>query len=163
MANLCDYDLKAVSKSKESLDRLLKILKGDDPDSYLYKTYSALVFSEPKKSSGDLYETMVTGDMGWDVGNWLNPPFFAKEEGEKLTTLQEICRDLGIAVEIWGREPNMAFQRYVLVDFLGNVSANEEREWNPCAETEEDENGFPEYGEFSSAEEIFVGTLRLLD
>jgi len=165
MANLCEYDLKAVAKDKDSLDRFIKILSGKDPERYLYKTYSAIVHSSPKKN-GILWETVVIGDMGWDVGNWLNAPFpddnFKTDEGKKLSSMQELCHDLGVAVEVWGREPNMAFQRYILLDFLGNVSSNETKDWNPMSEESddpEDENGFADYGEFSDAKKIFVGTV----
>ena len=163
MANLCEYELKAVAKDKDSLDRFIEILSGNDPERYLYKTYSAIVHFPPKKN-GILWETVVIGDMGWDVGNWLNTQekYLRSSGGKILSSLQEVCRDLGVAVEVWGREPNMVFQRYILLDFLGNVSSNETKDWNPMSEESDDpgdENGFEDYGEFSDAKKIFVGTL----
>lgn len=180
MANLCEYDMRAVSKDKDSLDKIIAILKGENPEKRLYKTYSAIVHYPPR-ADGDLWDTIVVGDMGWDVDNWLNPPdvplqdicrelgrelgvYVGKRPNSQNVSLQDVCRELEVGVEIWGRESNMGFQMHILVDFLGNVSMNEVRDWNPCAEEDgednEDENGFPDYDEFMSSAEIYLGTAK---
>ena len=60
---------------------------------------------------------------------------------------------MGVGVEVWSSEPNMAFQEHILVDAEGSVIVDDNEEWN----IEDDSSGFENFEEFRPENEIFGG------
>ena len=173
MANNCVYDLKAVSKSKESLERLVKIMNYEDPEYYIYRCFSAQDWSW--SVDGDFHVVEITGDVAWSCNEW----FSSTEEDETrlgdgwdykgdcgdahYITLDLICKELGIGIECWGEEIGVGFQEYYLVNHEGEIVCNECRDFSRIYEDENgndldepiEEGGFEEYLEFSFPEEIY--------
>lgn len=63
MPNWCSYTMKAVSKSKDALDRLIKIMTYEDKEYYIYRCASVGVSDEVQE--GDYFVAMVYGDVAW--------------------------------------------------------------------------------------------------
>ena len=154
MPNFCSYDLKAVSKNKESLERLLKIMNHQDPEYYICRCFQACgdggVYED-----GDYYVIDIFGDVAWSCHDW-----FEHEENvdrvlrkdEKFgfaygdnwprpahyVTLDMLCERLDIGIECWGQELGCCFQEYYLVNHKGEVVCSDSSGYT---EVWEDENG----------------------
>ena len=162
MANCCGWDMMVVGKDKASLDRLLKILKYEDKEFYLYRVFDAYVNTKPRKR-GDYYVARYYGDVAWSADPWVNAtpnPDEKNDRGASYTNLREICKTLGIGVEIWTEEPGVGFQQHIIIDSRGEVGVDDSEDWTDGYEDEdgeevEEEGGFADYGEFSHPDEIY--------
>lgn len=127
MANNCWYDMEAVSKSKDALERLVRIMKYEDPEFYLYRVFSAE--EGDIEQDGEFYTLQIMGDVAWAAVNWVNcgdyPYDIRRETGAHFTDLQTVCRTLGVAVEILTEECGCQFSEHIAVDAEGNLAANE--------------------------------------
>ena len=61
MPNWCSYTMKAVSKSKEALDRLINIMSYMDKEYYLYRCASVSVYDEFQEDG--YFVAMLCGDV----------------------------------------------------------------------------------------------------
>lgn len=63
MANNCDFTIRAVGKTKESVEKLLDVLRYKNPEMCLYRVFSADKTTEGAKQDGDLW--MLTSSGMW--------------------------------------------------------------------------------------------------
>ena len=179
MPNFCSYDLKAVSKNKESLERLLKIMNYKDPEYFVRRCFQACgdggVYED-----GDYYVIDIFGNVAWSCNSWFEHEEHTSQVSDKdgmdphgsgddylgpahYVTLDILCERLDIGIECWGQELGCCFQEYYLVNHKGEVVCNDCMEyteiwedWNgEKLEEPEKVGGFEEYCEFSFPEEIY--------
>ena len=98
MANCCFYWLQVVSPSVESLERLVSIMKYEDPRWYIYRVRECSY--EPIDIVDGLYHTNIQGEVAWGVSSWLEPVEKSEktDNGAEYTNLVELSKylDLGI-------------------------------------------------------------------
>ena len=78
MANNCFYTMMAVSKNRNALERLLKIMRYKDIEYYLYRVFNA--DDDKIRESNGYYYVSINGDVAWSCANW----FDTKEDLDSL-------------------------------------------------------------------------------
>lgn len=165
MANECSFMIRAVARSRESLDRLEKILDYEDKEFYLYR-----VFSSDRDKSEDfvedsLYVATFYGSVAWAAEGWVHdtpdPKDIIEKTGAHYSTFTEICPALDIGVEIYAEEEGCEFQECFRVNHLGELTWDECQHWVPYYDEDGDrdesmdEGGISGYLEWSHAKEIY--------
>ena len=69
MANDASFDMKVVAKDKETIDRLLSIMKYEDKEFYIYRVRDVDVLY-PAEKEGDNYSAVFQGDVAWSASAW---------------------------------------------------------------------------------------------
>ena len=161
MANNCDYELKAVSKDKSSLERLVKIMKYEDDEFYINRCFNACP-SDIKEEEGGYFSISIFGDCAWSCGLWFsvdgdNPSnkivTGRDSEGRDIygtahySAFPHICKVLGISLELYSQEPGCQFQEHGIVN---PISSGIERVdwcgWSRSEVEEMDESERLDYG-----------------
>ena len=114
MANDCYYMMKAVSKDKAALERLVKIMQYEDKEHYIYRCFDAAPYDEEETPDG-LHILMIDGDVGWSCDKWFNAEYeeVPNEDGDvaHLIRLDALCKKLKIGMEVWSQEPGVGVRR----------------------------------------------------
>ena len=156
MANVCNFALKAVSKDKDALLRLIAVLDYKDFEYHLHGVYGISKDATPEEiPESGLWKVILTGDQKWSCSRWMNAvagDVWADMKSEEIL-LPGLCKALGVGVEVWSSEPNMAFQEHILVDSEGSVKIDETEDWY----FEDDSSGFEDFEKFRPGREIFGG------
>lgn len=182
MANDCYYRMRAVSKNEEALKRLLDIMKYNDPEYYIYRCFEA---ERVEDGQEDGLSTMdIEGFVAWGCSQWIHSEEKKddilikgrqKDENGNIiwdkyiygtshyAPLTTICKELGIGIEIWSQEPNMAFQAHSVVNSNGEIVVDECKDWEILAAEEDDTDENHEYADgfggdfmkFKTAKEIY--------
>lgn len=163
MANNCRYNIMAVSKNKESLERLFRIMDYKDKEYYLYRVFDVCWITSPVKFGSEYCLAELHGDVAWSAFRWIeDEPNLTdtSSRGAHYSVFPEICEALGIGVEIWTEESGIGFQEHYIVNHDGEVLVNGCVDW---AEEYEDEDGklhestggFDNYMEYSDIEDIY--------
>lgn len=177
MANCCWYSMVAVAPKKETLERLIKIMKYEDEEYFIYRCDASsdeIVFD--KKSN--LYYVGIQGDVAWSCERW----FETVEDKDKLIvighekddhskliygtahyiTLDLLCQKLDFGLEVFAEESGCCFQEHHTVDHNGehyDESVEWYEEWFDEDDNELDEpisvGGFDYYLQFGTYEEIY--------
>lgn len=127
MANCCCFDMRVVGKSKEAVMRMRKILGLEDDEFFLYRVMDMTQHKKPVKD-GEYFRIDYFGDVAWAADRWWidDPnPDDKTEDGAHYSTLPEICKALGIGVEVWAQEFGMGIQEHCIVNPCGTISVNE--------------------------------------
>lgn len=161
MANNCAYDMLVVGKSKEDLDRMQGIMEYKDDTYSLYRVFDVDCADGPLVEDG-MWKSMLVGDVAWSPEPWIRDEpdmSMVNSKGAHMSNLQEICKSLGIGVEVWAYEYGMGFQGHFIVDHTGRVAVSEFKTDLEIDQTkdfgDEFKNGFEDFGEFSSVSEIY--------
>lgn len=164
MANNCCYSMRAVSRSKENLERLVSIMKYKDNEFFIYRCFSAV--DEEIQEDGNLNSLMIIGDCAWSCEKW----FESKEDFNDISktnahyiTLDLLCKKLDIGIELYSVETGNCFQEHYLVNHNGEFIYNESVEYyENWADEKGNElvepiptGGFDDFEVFASAEEIY--------
>lgn len=99
MANNCGYDMMIVGKTKESIERLAKIMRNKDPEFFIYRVFGVEIYEEPNQDyQSDLWVMKVCGDVAWSANSWINSQpnkehkfngaYFTKNHTRKMPRLQ---------------------------------------------------------------------------
>ncbi len=136
MANECLYTLRVVSPTKKAIGRLLKIMQNKDKDCFIYQVLEAKYSHSPKKDDDGIWSAVIVGKNDWDCIYWC---LGLTEEGSRQTldngasyrTLNDICKELCIGVEIWDSEPDICFQQHFCINMFGETFISESGQWNP--------------------------------
>lgn len=75
MANCCFYWMQAASKSEEALNRLVDIMKYEDPQFHIYRVRECSEEPMVKTTDidgSDIYCINIQGDVAWSSHAWLN-------------------------------------------------------------------------------------------
>lgn len=164
MPNWCEYDMCAVSKSRESLERLIKIMNYEDNEYYICRVNQATAGDIEQED--DLYTVRIMGFVAWSCVTWFSRIERIDEtieSGGHYITLDILCERLGIAVEVFGEESGMEFQEHYICNPKGDIVCNECAEWH-LDRFDDDGNDLPEpiesggleyYDEFYSPSGIY--------
>lgn len=128
MANCCEYDMRVVGKSKEAVMRMGKILGYEDLDFFLYRVMDMTSDREEPEKDGEYWRMDFFGDVAWAADPWVNDtpnPNEKSKSGAHYSNLPEICKSLGIGVEVWAQEIGMGIQEHFIVNPCGTVSVND--------------------------------------
>jgi hypothetical protein len=156
--------MKAVSKSKEALDLLIRIMSYEDKDYYIYRC--AVIEVSDEFQENEYFVAMLYGDVAWSCDSWFDRIERIDEtieSGGNYVTLDILCERLGIAVEVFGAESGMEFQEHYLCNPKGDVL------WNECVGWHQDwfdedgdgllepieSGGFDYYCDFDTASAIY--------
>lgn len=166
MANNCDYVLQVTALNKEAIERFYKIMKYEDNEYFLYRVFAANPSCDDGwvEKADDFYTAEFWGDVAWSPSPWVNdepnPNEYIKT-GAHYSNLQEICKALNIAVEVWAKECGNCFQEHITVNNHGELIDHETVEWEDewgdeeTGEWHEETGGFDEYGDFYLPTEVF--------
>ncbi|MBR4518463.1 MAG: hypothetical protein IKO65_05630 [Victivallales bacterium] len=166
MANECEFEMTAVSKSRGALERLVRIMNYKDPEYFIYRVFDATLNGDIEDTEDGFYIARIDGDVAWSCEKWFSseerPDSVHEATGAHYITLDLLCQRLGLGVEVYGQEPGMGFQEYHRCTHAGEVSsdcADWSEEWcddegNELSEPIE-KGGLDGYGEESSPEEIY--------
>ena len=168
MANNCDFTIRAVGKTKESVEKLLDVLRYKNPEMCLYRVFSADKTTEGAKQDGDLWMLDLIGDVAWSCTMWLHTTDTGHPyAGSKLAVLPEICKALEIGVEIWAEEPGVGFEQHIIVNHEGEIVFDDSEDMSYVQDEETGDfkenpdgswvkdGGFEDYMEFAFPVEIF--------
>ncbi len=182
MANTCEWEMKVVGKTKESLRRIVDILLYRDPEFCLYRCRQndfhdwEKEFAPEKDEESGLWYVDLEGEVAWTCAGW-----FERREscfyGEKVeggsgtfSIFQDICKALNIGVELYAADIDDYRQEHHAVNHLGELVVEEYAEFNPQMPTDEELDsaecdlidywlpwiwGWPGYGDYKSVEAIF--------
>ena len=164
MPNWCEYDMCAVAKNREVLERLIRIMNYKDSEYYIYRVNQATAGDIEQED--DLHTVRIMGFVAWSCGSWFDRIERIDETIESCghyITLDILCERLGIAVEVFGKEQGMGFQEHYLCNPKGDVIYNECVEWHQTW-FDDDGNDLPEpiesggleyYDEFDSPSGLY--------
>jgi len=171
MANNCYYTMRAVSKDKNALDRLVKIMEYKDNEYYIYRCFSAEVYDRAEVE--DFFVLLIDGDVAWSCDQWFN----AEDEevpnkdgnGAHLIRLDALCKKLKIGMEVWSQEPGIGFEEHYIVNADGKIIVNDCADWCRIWEDEdgeeldqpEEEGGFYNYGSYADPKVIYGRSRKL--
>lgn len=167
MANNCCYEMLAVSKNKESLDRLVRIMNYKDPEYYLYRVFFVKEYernTEPPKYLDEFHYIKLVGDVAWSARPWVHDNrdlTIKSKSGAHYSNLREICKALDIGVEVFTEEPGVGFQEHYRVDHNGELTWNECAVWTQGVDENDEideslsEGGLEDYLEWSNYDEIY--------
>ncbi len=140
MANNAAYDIKFVSKSRETLERRVRIMKYQDPEYFIYRVFS--VEDEPIKDDGNgLFSIGIYGEVAWSILQWFEGDedlTNTSETGAHYVTLPILAKRLGFGVQAFCEDCGNEFQECRQCDHNGIITRDECAE---CREIWEDENG----------------------
>ena len=174
MANNCFYQMKAVAKNKEALERLVQIMKYKDSEYFIYRCFEA---ESNIYKDGDFYVADISGDVARSCSKW----FETQEKPEELVVLKMddnwnpihgtahyisldlLCKKLGIGIELFSEESGCQFQEHYSVNANGEFLVNECTYWTQEWYDENDNlldepiesGGFEYYGCFNYPKEIY--------
>ena len=128
MANNCAYNIVAVGKTKESVERVEKILRYEDEEFFLNRVFSVFVVEDPSEKEG-LWTIQLCGDTAWSAEPWANdfPDHDRRsKKGAHYSTLTEICRSLDIGIEVFAEEEAIGVQEHYVVNHIGVFTEKKE-------------------------------------
>ena len=142
MSNTCFCTMKVVAKSRDTLLRVGKIFREEDPEYALaYADDGFEMTAGPKETGDGLWEAVFEGAMRNSGARAFEP--YGEEVvlpggTARLASFPELCKKLGFGVEYWGKEGGCCFQEHFAMTAAGRLVANESLEWY---EEWEDEDG----------------------
>ena len=153
MPNYCDYDMKVVSKSKDSIDKLFSIMDYKDKTRQMYRVLD--VNMDKVEREGNLFSCLFGGNVAWSCLYWV------EKYDKDLSILPELCKELGIGIELWSSEVGVGFQEHYVINKDGVVVVKEcvdyREECNDDGEVINTQGGFDNYGWYHNAENILLG------
>ena len=165
MANICMNKFKVVSTSEDSLKKFRDIVDGKNEKIYLRRTelYGTEdgPYEEGSAKSGKLFVEILNVGTAWNSESLLGG---GKDEERfpESTALEEVCKMLGVGVEIFAEEPECQFQEHIVVNPKGEVVISESVAWSCDYDDDgnviEEHGGFEDFGEFADAHEIWEAT-----
>ena len=149
MANNCCGNLKVVAKNKDTLDRIVKILKYEDPEFGIYRCKEA--HGDESYKDGEFWVKDIFVDGAWNCeqffkyGNRPNSKFVIKTENGKeicghYTDLCHIAKTLDCGFELYSTEPGMGFCEHLACNRFGKMIYE-------TSDYECDDDGHEEFGD----------------
>lgn len=128
MANNCWYQMSAVGP-KESLERLIKIMKYEDPKLYIYRVFSVEMNSDIEPVDDGRYIVQLAGDVAWSISDWLDDiPSIDYRDKRLYVNLRFLSDLLHIDFEIEAEESGCAFQQHCAI-VNGEVKMYQDCSW----------------------------------
>ena len=173
MSNDCCGNLKCVAKNKETLDRIMKILKYEDSEFCIHRCKDAQD-SESYKD-GDLWVKDIYVDGAWNCQQFFrcsdNPDdilidgFEKDKDGNSIyekpiygtahyTSLCHIAKVLDCGFELYSTEPGMCFCEHLACNRFGKmIDESSNYEYND--DGSEDFGDMDYFGEYMFSDEIY--------
>lgn len=174
MPNYCAYSARIVAKSKETIQRVIDIMRYKDPEYCLHRVFSCDVSLQAIEGRDGLWFADIYGDTAWNAQHLVDNPDQPEEvigksaptpgtENAHCTGFETLCKALDFGIEIWSEEPGCCFQEHLLTDHAGFTKIEDVEEW--YQEWEDDEGneldqpitsgGFPDYLKYHTVGEIY--------
>lgn len=110
MANCCFYWMQAASKSAEALNRLVSIMKYEDPQFHIYRVRECSeepIVETTDRDGSDIYCISIQGDVAWSTHSWIDDE--SANDSKKImswkpgmpsvyVTLPFLSRELGVSM-----------------------------------------------------------------
>lgn len=158
MANDCYYRLQVTAENKEAIKRLFNIMGYKDKDFYLYRVFEVARVPDSEKELEGFFVAEFEGDVAWSTHSWVddepNTGAVDKDTGAHYSNLQEVCKALGVGVEVWSSECGFDLMEHYAVNNKGEVIRYEiSDDWKTSYEDDdgvwhEEEGGFPDWGTY---------------
>ena len=155
MPNWSSFTMRAVAPRKDTLERLIRIMKCEDAEYHIYKT-ELHVSGDIEESEDDdgLYCVDIMGCVAWSTAAWF-------EDIDSTTPMDILCQKLDFGVEIFS-EVYRSGQSWVKCNHHGVTCSDfapfTER-WQDAAgnalDTPVDEGGLEGYGDFADCALIY--------
>ena len=177
MSNDCCGNLKCVAKNKETLDRILKILKYEDSEFCIHRCKDAQD-SESYKD-GDLWVKDIYVDGAWNCQQFFrcsdNPDdilidgFEKDKDGNSIyekpiygtahyTSLCHIAKVLDCGFELYSTEPGMGFWEHLTCNHNGELIIDETGDYELGEDDESftiDGEDYDSFNEYMFTDEIY--------
>ena len=128
MANDCWYQMCAVGP-KKSLERLISIMKYEDPKLYIYRVFSVEMNSDIEPIDDRRYIVYLAGDVAWSISSWLRDDvYIARNDRRLYVNLRFLSDLLHIDFEIQSEECGCAFQQHCAI-VNGEVKVYQDCNW----------------------------------
>ena len=125
MANMCDFSMKVIGNSKESIETFYNMLSQKGT---VYMGRGAEAVMQDIEAVDGRYTTKIEGWCKWSIRASLvldaismrnHPEMWTfgntvKKDTLKFLTLYEACEELALDMEVFSEEPGMEFQEHVL-------------------------------------------------
>lgn len=133
MANDACWDMRVVSKSKEAIERLYRILRYEDEEYFMYGVFEAWHSESDTEwidEEDGYYVADLWGEVAWGMDAWFDPDeqrhglYEGPLEGHpnaRYATMMELCPLLDIGVEAFCAEPMLDIQQHAIVDHAGTI------------------------------------------
>ena len=163
MSNDCCGNLKVVAKNKETLDRIVKILKCEDSEFGIHGCKG--VDDSESYKDGDLWVKDIFVDGAWNCqqffnyGNCPNSKFVVKTENGKeitahYTDLCHIAKTLDCGFELYSTEPGMGFCEHLACNRFGKM-IDESSDYECDYDGHEEFGDMDYFGEYMFSDEIY--------
>lgn len=101
---------------KESLERLISIMKYEDPKLFIYRVFSVEMNSDIEPVGDGRYYVYLSGDVAWSISNWIENVCKIEGEDKRLFVSLRFLSDLlHIDFEIQAEESGCAFMQHCAV------------------------------------------------
>lgn len=124
MANLCEFQMKVIGKTKEDIEKFYKYLS-QDGNTYMGRGAGAII--DEIKKDDNKFVALISGDCKWSITASLVSNAISMREEPKIwsfgdtdssllrfITLFEACKELGLDVEVYSSEPGCCFQEHII-------------------------------------------------
>ena len=163
MSNDCCGNLKVVAKNKETLDRIVKILKCEDSEFGIYRCKDA-DDSESYKD-GNLWVKDIFVDGAWNCKQFFNygnrsdsKLVIRSENGKEIcahyTDLCHIAKVLDCGFELYSTEPGMGFCEHLACNRFGKM-IDETSDYECDYDGHEEFGDMDYFGEYMFSDEIY--------
>lgn len=131
MANNAFYDLQ-IFGSKESIDRLEKIMKYEDNEYFIYRVFSV------ERYDNEGGTTQFCGDVAWGFNEWFlhNSEHNKQYDGKIYTDLVTLSKVLDLTIEGYCEECGCCFMQYGSVS-NGELLRFDETYWSDPGEIDD--------------------------
>ena len=161
MPTWCEFTMKVVAKSEDTLKRFMDILHQEDKE-YFTAYVENLEFKgswlEGRKNS-ELTCYELWGLIAHNLQSMLDKEseVCKLDNGAHYIDIATLCKRLDMGVEVWARCADMQFQQWYKCNHKGKDDLDS-REWYAADEDDEDdyeEGGFDDYGMYVGARDIY--------
>ena len=124
MANICEFQMKVIGKTKEDIEKFYKYLS-QDGNIYMGRGAGAVI--DEIKKDGNEFVALISGDCKWSITASLILNAISMREEPKIwsfgnidssslrfVTLFEACEELGLDIEVYSSEPGCCFQEHII-------------------------------------------------
>ena len=161
MPNWSSFTMRAVAPKTDTLERLIRIMKYEDAEYYIYKT-ELHVHGDIEESGDDdgLYCVDIMGCVAWSTTAWFEYPDCVSGTSH-ATPMDILCQRLDFGVEIFS-EVYRVGESWVKCNHHGEVCSNFEAFTVHCQDSDGNpldtpvvEGGLEGYGDFSDCDLIY--------
>jgi len=127
MANECLFNLIVKSKNKRNLSNVKKHIMGIN-ERILYRTWSSKREIKKIIKKEEYYILQINGACAWSCSSCMfdTSSGYLKNKNEgNLISLNEICREENVQIEVFGREYGVGFLEHYFVDKNGELVCQE--------------------------------------